>query len=286
MKFVHSLSTRPMLQPCYGIDGLKRLLAQVWYFSLSVAYIKRLGAEISLHTDSLGAAMLSHLPYSDIHLTLDPPSGIHPRFWAAGKFLSLQKEEAPVVHIDGDVFIKSPLCLNTIEELLRSHPIVVQSSDPARMYVREVPLFEKEPEFCAAHYCTPDGQDALNTGILGFRDEVTRENVVKNYLEIARYFSEKHAVELEEDDFLTPDLIAEQKMITGWSEAHGQTPGILLSDISRAQNIGYQHVYTVAKFRSLKMCADTLRIINPAIYRATELICMGFDGSCTHPQDK
>lgn len=53
-RFIHSLSTRPMLIDCYGIDSLRRLLAQVWYFSLSVAYLRRLGVGVRLHTDSLG----------------------------------------------------------------------------------------------------------------------------------------------------------------------------------------------------------------------------------------
>lgn len=122
----------------------------MWYFSLSVAYLRRLGAGVTLHTDTLGKAVLGHLPYDSVRLTLDDwPDWIHPRFWAAGKFLSLAAENGPCVHIDGDVFIKRPELLRRIGDTLASNDLIVQSSDPACMYAREVPLFEKEKEFCS-----------------------------------------------------------------------------------------------------------------------------------------
>ena len=144
-RFVHSLSTRPMLIDCYGIDSLRRLLVQVWYFSLSVAYLKRLGAPVVLHTDARGAAVLGHLPYDEIHLTLDDwPAGLHPRFWAAGKFVALSAEQAPCIHIDGDVFVKRPEALQRMADMMAEADLLVQSLDPACMYGLDAGLFERE----------------------------------------------------------------------------------------------------------------------------------------------
>lgn len=263
-----------MLQPGYGVDGLHRLIAQAWYFSLSVAYLRRLGQEVVLHTDPLGNAILGHLPYARIEIPLHA-RGVHPRFWAAGKFVSLLMESGPVAHIDGDVFIKSPECLERIEALMEQRRVVVQSTDPAKMYGMEKPLFEAEADFCASHYCIPDGRDAYNTGILGFADDETRREVCKNYLEVARYFSSKYASGLDQAEYFTPDLIAEQKMIEGYLRAHGITPGLLLKDPKEATSLGYQHVYTIDKFNSLPRCAATLQAVAPDIFEKTRDLTHG-----------
>lgn len=274
--YVHSFSARPLLIDCYGQDSLRRALAQMWYFALSVAYLRRLGHRIVLHTDSLGALFLGHLPYDEVKLTLDGmPGEIHPRFWAASKFIALSNEEAPCVHIDGDVFIKSERCASLIESALERSDMLVQSPDPARMYELERPLFESEPEFCAAHHCMPDGRDAYNTGILGFRSDEVKSEFVGNYLEIVRYFSDRHAGELD-DAMLTPDLIAEQKMAEGFARERGLSTAMLLHDRSEANAIGYQHVFSILKFRELPNCAKTLRIVDPEIYERCRRVSLGF----------
>lgn len=276
MRYVHSFSARPLLIDCYGHGSMRRALAQMWYFALSVAYLRRLGQEAVLHTDSLGALFLGWLPYAEVHLTLDAmPDGIHPRFWAAAKFAALAAETAPCVHIDGDVFIKTAACHNEIMRALETHDIAVQSSDPAKMYSLEIPLFDSEAEFCAAHHCTPDGRDALNTGILGFGSPQVKDAVVGNYLQIVRHFSEHHAEALD-DTFLTPDLIAEQKMVEGFGRERGLRVWKLLEDRDEAPSKGYQHVYSIMKFRELPRCAETLARIAPDIYDRCRRISLGY----------
>lgn len=277
LKFVHSFSTRPLLIDCYGVDGLRRLLTQMWYFALSVAFLKRSGQKVVLHTDTLGKAILGHIPYDEIHLTLDEmPEDINPRFWAAAKFVALLAESAPCIHIDGDVFIKSPRLAEMLHRAVSLHDVVVQSVDAAVMYSLEIPLFDKERSFCARHFCTPDGRDALNTGILGFGSDDVRRQVVENYLKIVRYFSDNHPEELKERN-LTPDLIAEQKMIESLSRASGWSVWKLLEKKEQAVAIGYQHVYTVDKFAELSRCAETLLRVNPELHRACMLKASGFD---------
>lgn len=275
-RFVHSFSTRPLLIDCYGIDGLRRLLAQVWYFSLSVAYLRRLGASVTLHTDTLGKAVLGHLPYDSVRLTLDDwPDWIHPRFWAAGKFLSIAAENGPCVHIDGDVFIKRPELLRRIGDTLASNDLIVQSSDPACMYAREVPFFETEKEFCIAHGIEADGRDSFNTGLLGFGSDRVRQELCGNYLDVVRYFSERYPAELDADSLLTPDLLAEQKMTEGFTRIRGWKVERLLSEAAEAARIGYQHVFTIDKMNCMPSCMETLRVVDPEIYAATNHLCGG-----------
>lgn len=68
MRLVHSFNTRPLSIDCYGVDSLRRLAGNIWYFSLSVAYAKAAGAEIELHADSLGGG-----PAGPPALRLRPP---------------------------------------------------------------------------------------------------------------------------------------------------------------------------------------------------------------------
>lgn len=277
-RFIHSLSTRPMLIDCYGIDSLRRLLAQVWYFSLSVAYLRRLGVGVRLHTDSLGLAVLGHLPYDEVRLTLDSwPGWIHPRFWAAGKFLSLAAEDGACVHIDGDVFVKREEALLAIDKGLSEGDLLAQSLDPACMYEMDAELFMKEADFCAAHGIVADGRDATNTGVLGVGSDEVRRALCDNYFEVVRHFSERYGKELSEGVILTPDLLAEQKMAEGFSRLRGWDVRLLLDNVSRAASIGYQHVYSIDKMNHMPQCIETLRRVAPDIYERTAKVCGGVE---------
>lgn len=279
MTFIHSFSTKPLLINCYTIDGMQRLIAQIWYFSTSVAYLKKIGVSIILHTDTLGSKLLGHLPYDEIKLTLDDiPSNINPRFWAAGKFIALKNESAPCIHIDGDVFIKSRKLADYMESLIKTNDVLVQGGDPAIMYEKEAPLFLKHISFCKEHYCEPDNKDALNTGVLGFKDNVVKDKIVDNYFEIVKYFSENEKDILNVENSLTPDLIAEQKMIAGFATSEQIKVNNLLNSPSDADRLNYQHVYSIMKMRTVKLCADTLKSLNNEIYNATYKICSGWFG--------
>lgn len=252
---------------CYGLDGMRRAMAQTWYFALSLAYLKRLGARVVLHTDTLGEALIGWLPYDDVRLTLDAmPEDIHPRFWAAGKFAAIEAEKGRCVHIDGDVFIKRRELLELIDRWLNRHVLLVQSTDPAKMYGLEVPLFSRDELFCRAHYCFPDGRDSYNTGVLGFGSEEVKDAVTGNYFAIVKEISSKYWDELDRDRMLTPDLIAEQKMIEMMSRMRGWSTRVMLGDRSEAVSLGYQHVFTVDKFNVLDLCKTTLEKVDHGLY--------------------
>jgi hypothetical protein len=61
--------------------------------------------------------MLSFIPYDEVITDLnDIP--VHPRLWSAGKFFSLLHENAPIIHIDGDVFIYNNEVINKSADLV------------------------------------------------------------------------------------------------------------------------------------------------------------------------
>lgn len=279
IKFIHSFSTRSLTTSFYTTNTMSMMLCQMWYSAVSVAFLKRLGCNIELHTDSLGAAILGHIPYDKVHLTLDDGmEEINPRFWAAAKFFALNVSDAPVVHIDCDVFIKTTKCLESILDGVNNSDILVQSTDAAHMYSAEIPLFNNDKSFCENHFCVPDGKDAYNTGLLGFKDAEVKNAVVNNYLEIVRHFSKEYAEDLK-NPLLTPDLIAEQKMVESFSEANNLRVNLLLLNKRDAIPLGYQHVYTVDKITALPLCCATLKNLDVQTYNRCKRISNGYPES-------
>lgn len=276
MRFIHSLNTRPLFINCYDVAPMRRLLGNIWYFALSMAYIKRAGAEIVLHTDSLGAALLSYLPYDEVHLTLDDlPDDIHPRFWAAGKMWALEAEQPGAVHIDGDVFLKRRALIDDIEN--SSWDAIVQHYESSEWYEKENVLFDRAPRVCLDRGLDTHRIGAYNTGVIGFRDAELRRRYIDTYKHIATYFSRECAELLDSDSFLTPDVIIEQRHIYQLCEATDSRVKIVLpgetghSAIARA--IGFQHVITSRKFEQLDQCRQMLQHIAPNIYNKTLRLC-------------
>lgn len=276
MRLAHSLNTRPLFINCYGVDPLRRLAGNIWYYSLSVAYAKAAGAEIVLHTDSLGAALLGHLPYDEIRLTLDAmPRELHPRFWAAGKIWALEAEPAGSVHIDGDVFIKRPELLADMES--SRWDFIAQHYESSEWYEKENVLFDRCPEACLSRGIDVHRHGAFNTGVIGFRDPGLKSLFISDYKAIALEFSDKCRGMLDVATDLTPDVIIEQRHAYQLCrEAGARVKLILPGDTGHHQTataIGYQHVVTSRKFELLDKCRAVLRKVSPEIYDKTHRLC-------------
>ena len=276
MRLVHSFNTRPLSIDCYGVAPLTRLAGNIWYNSLSVAYAKASGATIVLHADSLGAALLGHLPYDETHLTLDDmPRGLHPRFWAAGKMWALEAEAAGSVHIDGDVFIKRPELLSDIED--SEWDFIAQHYESSEWYEKECVLFDAHPWVCLSRGIDPHRHGAYNTGVIGFRDAALKDRYITSYKEAAVELSGLCWQMLASSPGLTPDVILEQRHAYQLCQSSGADVKLLLPLDSchgaRAAAIGFQHVLTSAKFSHLDKCRTALRRLSPQIYEKTERLC-------------
>lgn len=274
VRLVHSYWSRPLSISCYGL-GFNRLGGTIWYFALSVAYAKQIGAQIVLHTDTLGKALLGYLPYDEIHLTLDEiPPHIHPRFWAAGKFYALEREPLGAVHIDGDVFLKRA----SILDLMTGCDVVVQHKESAQWYDTEKTFYQTIPsEELRAFGIKLDFLGGFNTGVFGINHAEYRRRFLEGYFGTVDYVSRRFYTELTESTYNTPDLITEQQ----WSRQLAQEMNLnvrcLLSSEEtiheEARKLGYQHVITSAKYRVINRVKDTLKNVNPDIYAKTELLC-------------
>jgi hypothetical protein len=108
LRLCHSYWTAPSERQRWGIEN--QIVSNVCLAAVSVAFAKKIGATIALHTDLNGKEFLGWLPYNELHLSLEQHN-FHSAFWASGKILAQEREPLGSIHIDLDVFIKRPFKL-------------------------------------------------------------------------------------------------------------------------------------------------------------------------------
>lgn len=277
MRFVHSFSTRPMKINMGGGDGLKRLLGNVCYYALSVAYLKKLDQKIVLHTDSLGESLLSHIPYDDILLTSDEiPETVSPRFWAFSKMWAMEQEPLDSIHIDGDVFIKKESLINDLYK--SNYDLLAQSFEDTGIYKSLAHICWRDIKYCKSKGLDVDKFGAYNTGIMGFGNQDLKNKFISGYKDLVFHYSNKFRNELIEMSSQSPDIMFEQKYIYQLSKKYNVK---LLLDSSKSPDmfriqsneIGYQHVFSHAKFSQIDRCLGVLKNIDFNLYKKTSKIC-------------
>ena len=118
LRIFHTLWTKPLKE--------ERTPVTLLCYAISFHYAKQMGAEVVLHTDTLGAKMLSFLPYDEVFVDLDNIPDCITRFWAYGKLYATKQEPLGSVHIDGDVFLKNPMLA---EYFSADHDLLTQSEE-------------------------------------------------------------------------------------------------------------------------------------------------------------
>lgn len=258
----------------YNTPSLLRLLGNVWYYALSNAYSKKVGAYTICHTDSLGALFLQHIPYDELHVDLDNIyKDIHPRFWAYAKIKAIEKEDVNFVHIDGDVFIKSKDCFDILFD--RKYDVIVQNFESSSWYNKEFHVFDNIKDTCIKNKLNYKLEGAYNTGVLGFKNKQLKDNFVKGYINIAKDVSKNNKIILDKEWHCTPDLIIEQRYI--YQLAKQYRAYTLFDDEhtvnEQAKFINYQHVITIEKFKHLDKVKALLKKHDKETYNKIYKLC-------------
>lgn len=106
MKIIQTLWTKPGLNAGW-LD--RRYHFMSWAFSC--LQLRKFYEEVEIYTDALGKKILIDelgLPYTRVHTILDDFN--YPSYlWAAPKLLAYGLQDKPFLHIDGDVFLFSPI---------------------------------------------------------------------------------------------------------------------------------------------------------------------------------
>lgn len=275
MRLFHSLWTKPAKDKRW--DQSSQLESNIWLYTLSVLYAKSSGATIVLHTDTLGKKLLSHLPYDEIYTTLDNiPESIPSMMWAYGKFMALQREPLGSIHIDGDVFIKSPKTLAALD--MTNYDMVCQNLETARGNG----YGEPRDLLIASNIITKDfeyDQFAYNCGCIGFNSPALKEEYLNFYLQKTQLVAQNPSARrvLHKDKYFIFDLVLEQQSLYILSKKGNYSVKTLLSPntewgqvIQDAIALHYQHLIGKDKYSFIEQCKFIILATNPDIYYKTK----------------
>jgi hypothetical protein len=282
MRFIHSLWTKPSLNDRWNYDAKTATISNIWYYALSVAYIKKLGQDIVLYTDSLGKECLDYLPYDEIYPVLDDvfDNDSTPVLWSRSKYYALDQEPLGALHIDGDVFIKSENCINKIEQM--KYDILCQGIQEISLWnIQRIDDNYEANEALVNELKLPDGVretpiKSFNTGIVSFNNKELKDKFISVYFNMVDQITsnEKIMKAWEENKNINLDLVIEQRFLYDLSEKYNIK--YLLDYTSRTINadanaIGYQHVMGKKKYEQIDICKQVLQLINNEIYEDTLL---------------
>lgn len=272
MRFVHSYWTKPALLKRWGID---QIISNIWYYSLSMTYVKKLNQTIVLYTDDFGKFCLDHLPYDEIHTTLNNiPKNIKPFVWAYGKFMAMKDEPLGSIHIDGDVFIKNNICLSNIKK--PGYDLVVQCHEKGISCLQGI--YHSNTEHIA-HMKYPEwgimeGRNAYNTGLVRFNNQEQKDMFLNNYFKMAYEISndDKCIASISNDIYGCPDLIIEQQFMYDSARYYKVNCLLEWEKLKESANrIGYQHVIGTNKYKpdNVEKCKILLKQKDIKIFENT-----------------
>lgn len=262
------------------IGNKEKLEVNIYLYALSLAYLKKLGCTVNLHTDLLGSRLLSGLEYNNIYLTAEElPKSIDPKIFAYIKSMALQLEPIGTIHIDGDVLIKKEECLDRIfnhncDCVLQSCETFIDWEQGARSFM--IP-FLSENLLSTGKKLDIKSYD-YNVGVIGFFNESLRDLYIQNYQKLASELSKYeylHLVNHNEKHLGIPDFVLEQQLIVNLTEentVHFVLPVDSLSYVNDrntiAKKIGYAHILGSTKYEpnNVNKIKQALLDINPEYF--------------------
>ena len=299
MKFSHTFWMGPVLDERWALNKEKQLIGNLYYYTLSFAYLKNLKQEVYLYTDCLGYKLLDHIPYDYISKCLDQiPSDSCPCMWAQGKMFGLKEASLDEIFIDGDVFIKDTICLDKISEHSKYDAFFQGKEFSEHMYLN---LDEKhlsyEQKMCKEYiywdhnirldlYKFPFnipfmGKYAYNGGIVVFNNAEYKNKFLEAYFCMYDQIQKCDITKREyiRDRNFCPDLICEQRFL--YELGKDYNVGFLLNYdeidddgyqtiYQQANEIKYQHVIGPYKFDQIDICKEVLKKVNFDLYLQCE----------------
>lgn len=277
MALVHSLWTKPMIKSSRGEQLLKQIETTVWCTASSVAYAKKHNEEIHLYADGLGRDLLSFLPYDDVKV-LEVPDNVPTEFWAAGKFFALADMNIGDIHIDNDVFLKTPELIAELKNGLSENDLIVQSIEDSwqvlNSYYKMCRDVVKLNGIEFFNHLKADYSPAYNCGVVGFNDEEFKRLYLDSYINnICQIYSNPKAMDMiRNNENVWMDLLCEQQHLYNLAEMYDYKVYNLLGTgdevFGRSVTLGYQHLLGPEKWILLDDIKEQLENLNPEIYTA------------------
>lgn len=256
MRIIHSFSSINC--------ELNKIPCFIFTYTLSAVYAKKSGFYIVLHTDKQGAYYLQHAPYDEIIVDLGTPPE-DKRIYAWCKFEAMKNETEDAIHIDGDVFLKSPKLIEHFE--YGDYDVLCQSiEEKNNMYhwSKEKYAWKDCKRF---EWMDNDIKLMYNCGIIGFKNI----NIKKEYHNIYIKLMDEFAIN-GKSIMCTPELVSEQQSLYDLCKYKNYKVKCLLDGniTESATEIGYQHLLGDTKYKYFSLTKETLQKLDKNIFEKTE----------------
>lgn len=237
-------------------------------YALSVACVHAMGHKIDLYADTLGAEILSPVPYDTVHI-IDNTITDNWHFAASIKFCALQQMPLGTVLIDGDIILHRPEVYRVIDE--SKEDITVSFFEPKDYIKNNVnpEIFRKlRQQGFEYPYKTPDYtaiEGWLNTSLMKFTSEKLKQEYIDQYI--------KHLKLLEKVDFngMWPDIAIEQYHLSCLVREGGYTVNRVIKNYPSAEaehyagHVGFAHVGAM-KRNMTTIVRNMLERVDSALY--------------------
>ena len=246
----------------------------LYVMALSVVYAKMNGVNITMHTDDFGLKFVEDMPYDDIKFSLNEiPEWMPINMWACGKIFAQKYEPLGALHTDYDVFLKNEDCLQRVDNIFKNSDVIVQSND-SMIYCE--PLMQEASDVLWENGINisrtgADFYPSVNCGIVGFNNQILKDEYIKKYIEYTHRFSTEEVFEKYKNELGIPDLIFEQKLLYQLSKRYkvGRLleSNLFSNDISiEATRIGYVHLISMSKKNRIEEVMGSLRVKDNNLY--------------------
>lgn len=272
MALVHSLWTAPMLAKQRGVKTQQQIESTIWCYASSVAYARRNRECINLYTDHLGRELLGFLPYNRIY-NLGMPGNYPTEFWAAGKFFALEQMQLGDIHIDGDVFLKTPELMDIIHSNLAESDLIVQSLENEWTYDNEY-YINCLNVIRDNNITLPNNPDyyspAWNCGLVGFNNDELKHKYIQHYANSVEAIisSESAMQKIRSNNETWMDLLIEQQHLYYLSKDYVVCNLLGSGDeaYENSRELGYQHLLGTDKWEQLDKIQKQLYYLDRDIY--------------------
>ena len=134
MNFIQTLYLDKLKDPFKECFGWAAPEYHLMSWALSCLQLNKIYGNAALYASSSGAKLLVDilgLPYNDVHITHDEFYLPDKKLWALSKIHTYSLQNAPFVHLDGDVFIflnfqNRYSAENLLRRILKKQQIIIQ----------------------------------------------------------------------------------------------------------------------------------------------------------------
>jgi hypothetical protein len=215
-------------------------------------------AKIVLHTDNLGAELLSDINYDSVYTQLEDLYS-SPYMWASGKIAALNYERCGSIHIDCDVFLID----KKIEERFNKQADLICQSKESCLFRKELNLVRLFDERKFEDEC-------YNCGFLVINNEELKEKFVEEYFNnVERVINYEHIDTLMSiDSSIAFDLIYEQSVLKSLSKGYEVATLFKENDLDIFKENGYIHLLTQGKYNDycMEVIKEQVKLLSPELY--------------------